>query len=96
MAKIEFKAKVKVVYMMEGEVAYNYVKVPVFTRNHCDMSAFRQHPKYGGWANSDLFPGIINRVRREKFKNNILNFSEIPEGVVVDDSGFLAKVTIEV
>lgn len=97
MAKIEFKGKVKNVYNIDDTIAYQYVAVPTFDRKHCDMHAFRQHPKFGGYANSDLFRGMLNRIRSDKFGDSgMLILSKIPEGITVDTSGFLAVVSFEV
>jgi hypothetical protein len=60
------------------------------------MSAFRSHPKYGSYANSDLFLGILRRVRSELFGDmGLVNLNALPANVTVDTSGFLAQVTIE-
>ncbi len=95
MATIKFKAKVQTVFNMDDTVAYHYIQVPEFDRKHCDMQAFRQHPKYGGLANSDLFKGALAKIRREKFGGNPLRLDNIPAGVSVDTTGFLAVVTTE-
>jgi hypothetical protein len=96
MAKIEFKAKVQTVLNAHNdEVAYSYIDVPQFKRNHCDMNAFRTHPKYGGFANSDLFPAMLARIRRDVFGGNPLRLDAIPAGVTVDTTGFLARVTFD-
>jgi hypothetical protein len=97
MATITFKAKPRAVYNHDETLAYTYLDVPQFTRKHCDLDAFRRHPRYGGFANSDLFPGILNRIRRETFGSPAqLRLDRIPPGVTVDDSGFLAIVTLSV
>jgi hypothetical protein len=96
MARITFKGKAKDVHYVDGQFAYRYVAVPQFTRQHCDMAAFRQHPKYGGYANSDMFPGMLNRIRDTLFKNGMLKLDDVPESVAVDDTGFLVSVSIEV
>ena len=95
MAKISFKAKIQTVYNMDDTVAYHCIKVPELTRKHCDMDAFRQHPKYGSYANSDLFPGMLRRIRKDKFGETI-RLDKLPDGVTVDTSGFLAVVSISV
>lgn len=95
-ATIEFKAKVKRTHYSDGS-GYDYVQIPEFDRKHCDMNAFRSHPKYGSYANSDLFKGMLRRIRTERFGNSLLlKLNEIPDGVQVNTSGFLAVVTISV
>lgn len=91
--KIEFKGKIQTVYNMDDTIAYHYIHVPELKRNHVDMNAARRHRKYGAYANSDLFPAMLVRIRKDKFKNGILKLNAIPEGVSVDTSGFLAKVS---
>ena len=98
MATIIFKGKVQdMLYSGETVPSYQYIKIPVLDRKHCDMSAFRNHPRYGGLANSDLFKSLLARIRRDIFGNSqVLKLSNLPAGVTVDTSGFLAIVTIEV
>jgi hypothetical protein len=96
MAKIQFKAKKHSVSTIEGEVIYHYVTVPNFSRSHCDMNAFRFHKKYGAYANSDLFKSILLKIRKEVFPSGMLKLNQIPEGVFVDDSGFLTVISFEV
>lgn len=101
MAKIEFKGKPVTMFNADGTEAYRYIQVPAFERRHCDMHAFRMHPKYGSYANSDLFVGMLRRIRDDAFKNTVngtkvIKLDAIPEGVSVDLSGFLASVSFEV
>lgn len=95
-ARIQFKGKVQTMYNIHDIVAYEYIQVPVLDRKHCDMNAFRTHPKYGSYANSDLFPGMLSRIRKDKFGGTVLKLNAVPEGVHVDTSGFLAVVTFYV
>jgi hypothetical protein len=96
MAKITFKAKLKTMYNMDDSIAYQYVAVPTLKRSHCDMSAFRQHKKYGNYANSDLFEGMLSHIRKNTFNNGIIKLDDVPESVTVDTSGFLAVVSFDV
>lgn len=100
MARISFKAKARPVYNDDDTVAYMTVAVPTLTRSHCDMSAFRQHPKFGSYANSDLFPGMLAKIRRERITGSpyrdYVRLDQLPDGVAVDTSGFLAVVSIDV
>ena len=89
MAKIEFKTKIR----------GNFLDVPVFQRKHCDMAAFRVHPKYGSFANSDMFSNALARIRQDVIGSeyrNYLKLDSLPANVSVDQTGFLAMVTIEV
>lgn len=97
-ATISFKTKIKTMYNPDDSEAYRYVTVPVFKHCHCDMDAMRKHPRYGSFANSDLFLGILAKVRLGivgKYGNHI-KINELPDNISVDDSGFLAVVTITV
>lgn len=95
MAKVEFKAKVETVYNHDDTIAFKRIKVPALSRNHCDMNAFRQHPKYGGFANSDLFPSILRRATSAMNLGNYIRLDQIPAAVNVDTSGFLARVSFD-
>lgn len=95
MAKIQFRAKVETIYNMDETVAYRRVKVPTLTRSHCDMNAFRSHKKYGSYANSDLFPGMLKRIKADR-TGDYIRLDRVPEGVTVDTSGYLAYVAFDV
>ena len=97
MATITFKGKIQTVYNMDNTIAWEYVRVPMFKRQHCNMHDFRQHPKYGGLANSDLFPAVLQAIRKTIIDNTgDLRLDKAPANVTVDTSGFLATVIITV
>lgn len=96
MTTIEFRAKVQRVYYADGQLAYTCVKVPKLGRQHCNMADFRRHPKYGSYANSDLFPSMLNRRAKELGVGEYIKLDSVPAGVTVDTTGFLALVTVEV
>jgi hypothetical protein len=96
MPEIRFKTKPETIYNLDDSPAYTELKVPAITARHCDMPAFRTHPRFGGYANSDLFPALL---KRELGKLGIpvggyLRLDELPDQVSVDTSKFLATVTI--
>lgn len=97
MATISFKTKIFTVYNADETPAYDAVKLPrEFTRAHCDMDAFRRHPKFGGLANSQLFPNVLSRIKRDMFgARDAIRLDQIPAGVTVDTTGFLAIVSFE-
>jgi hypothetical protein len=95
MATIEFRGKTETVHNMDGTVAWVQIKVPKLERRHCDMAAFRQHKRFGGVANSDLFPSILARIARDAAPNGYLRLDRVPANVAIDQSGFLAVVRIE-
>ena len=94
MATITFKAKVQTVWNHDDKPAWRYVAVPQLTRAHCDMQAFRFHLKFGGIANSALFPNVLSRIRRDVGEE--IRLDRIPAHVTIDESRFLATVTINV
>lgn len=96
MARIQFRAKPEQVFHMDGALAYERIRVPVLTRSHCDMAAFRGHAKWGGFANSGLFPTILTRIRKQVFGGDYIRLDSLPDGVAVDTSGFLAVVSADV
>ncbi len=95
-ATVIFRAKVRPVYDPKtDEVAFRDVAVPVFARRHCNMDAWRRHPKFGGLANSDLLPNILARIRADLVGyGSTIRLDRLPAGVTVDESDFLATVTI--
>lgn len=97
--KVQFKGKPQPCVGYSKElVAYEFngVKVPEIKRHHCDMAAFRNSRKFGAYANSDMFPAMINRAVKEAVGNKqYLNVDRPPEGVEIDAKGFLAVVTID-
>lgn len=95
MAIIQFKGKVETVYNADNSIAYTRIKIPEFKRSHCDMAAFRSHPKYGSYANSDLFPNMLGRIRAD-LGNYIRLDRELPRNVTVNPEKFLYSVTVEV
>lgn len=95
-ATITFKTKGHKVENSDGTLAYLMFNVPKLTRSHCDMNAFRKHPRFGGIANSDLFPNALSRIVRDVAPAGFIRSDRVPAGVTVDTSGFLASVTIEV
>ena len=95
MAKISFKAKIQTMYNMDDTIAFQFIQVPELKRHHCDMGAFRSHPKYGGLANSDLFPNILRGISKSMFNGGVLRMDLIPDGVTVDTSSFLARVEFD-
>jgi len=96
MPTINFKAKVETIYNADETPAWRWVKVPAIERRHCDMAAFRNHSKYGSYANSDLFGGMVKRALKETGVKEYIKLHEIPANVTIDESGFLAKVTITI
>lgn len=91
MSKITFRAKS---HPLPGG-AY-MLHVPNLARAHCDMASFRTHPKYGAYANSNMFPSILKRVRRDLFGDSGCIFSGREYAGVKIEPGFLHTVTIEV
>ena len=95
MPTITFKAKPKPVYQMDGSLAYHEIKVPAIKTHHCDMAAFRSDKKYGGFANSDLFPAMIKRGLIKAGIRAYIHTDCVPDNVTIDNTGFLHTVTID-
>ena len=96
MPTITFRGKVEPVYHPDNTLAYELIKVPRLERRHCDMNGFRRHPKYGGLANSDLFPSLLARIAADTGLKSHLRLDQLPAGVSVDRSSFLATITVQV
>jgi hypothetical protein len=94
MLTIQFRAKIVTIYYTDDTIAYRRIKIPSIARHHCDMNAFRRSRKFGAYANSDLFLAMVTRALKENGIANFLRMGALPEGVAVDESGFLAGVTI--
>jgi len=45
-------------------------------------------------ANSDMFKGMLARELKQQGVKEYIKLHELPACVTVDDSGFLAKITI--
>ena len=96
MPRVTFRAKVQpVTYMGEDTPRYSRIKVPQLTRAHCDMAAFRTDRNWGAYANSDLFLNMLNGAKKLIGVGEYIRLDEVPTGVTVDTSGFLAEVTFE-
>jgi len=88
---IEFKVKPYAIIDGEKErMAFNWKKE--LSRVDCNLKN-HEHDYY----NSDLFPRILNEFYRGiKGKYRAWSFvDELPEGVMIDCSSFLAKVKID-
>ena len=99
MATITFRTKPIAVYNcgIPATVAYRLIKVPELKRAHCDMGAFRSHPRYGAFANSDLFPSVLARIRRDTANvYGEIKIGSEPENVTVVQEKFMVMVTINV
>lgn len=95
MAKLVFKAKVQQIYNSDETPAYQIITVPKLTAAHYSKDEFRKHPKYGPYANSDLMPNLLAKLRREIFGSHI-RLDKIPPGVSINTQGFLAIIEAEV
>ncbi len=97
MAKITFKTRPVAEIMPDNsDSGVHIIYVPKLDRKHCDMPAFRSHRKYGGFANSTLFPSILARIAKEFAPWGHIRTDAIPDGVTIDRSKFLWSVTLEV
>lgn len=95
-ATITFKGKAETIFNPDGTPAYDLIKVPEIKTRHCNMDAFRRHPRLSGLANSTLFPAALKREFKVLGLGDYLRLDRLPNGVTVDASGFLASVTITI
>ncbi len=99
---IEFRGKPVENHYTDGSLASRRIRVPKLERRHVDMASARSSRKYGGYANSDMFPSMINRAAELAGCKRIGDalyidlLQPLPAGVAVDESGFLASVRIDV
>jgi len=96
MATISFRTKVKKVYNADDTLAFEEFSVPKFNKSHCDMDAFRKHPKYGWLANSDFFNSVLLKIRKEIAPTGKLRMDNLPKKVKLVKSGFISDFEIEV
>lgn len=96
MPNIQIKAKVKKVYFTDNTLAYECVPIPDFKTIHCDMHAFRTSQAYGSYANSTLFPSMLKGIKSHFAPKGYIRLDQIPDGVTVDTTGFLAVVSFDV
>ena len=90
---ITFKAKLKTSYYTDNTIHKQGYQIPKITHNHCDMDYFRNHSRYGAYANSNLFLQMINNAVSKNI-GKFININNIPENVTIDDTGFLSTITI--
>jgi len=92
-ARITFKAKIENEQrFLDGKLVWRrVVRVKQkLQRRDCDL---RQH----GAINSNMYPAFLKRAMAEVIGNaRSLDVDALPPGVSVDESEFLAKVTVEV
>ena len=96
MATIRFRGKARTARYPDNSVAWQFIQVPQLGTRHCDMAEFRTHPKYGGLANSDLFPGVLRKLRDLLFPSGYVRLDQIPDCVTIDTTGYLAEVEVTV
>jgi len=90
---IQFRAKIR--EFVDGE-RYFDLKRTIGAKD-ADRDALRRHPVFGAYANSNLMDGILRGHVSRIFRNrDWCSMNELPPGVTVDDSGFLAVVSIEI
>lgn len=85
--------KTKAVPLRDGDATIDSYKIPTITRAHCDMPAFRIHPRFGGLANSDLFLGMINRHLKNMYPSGWIRADKLNSQTALQ-SAFLTTVTI--
>lgn len=95
MPRVTFKAKPETVYNMDNTPAFTWIKIPALTSKHCDMAAFRSDKVFGSFANSDLFPSMLQRALKVAGIGSHIKLDAIPACVTVTPGPLLSIVTIE-
>lgn len=97
MPSLTFKAKPQKVFNGDDlTLAYEFVKLPVDLARYADKDAFRKHPEFRAYANSDMFGSILKRALLKHNIGPVIRLDRVPEGVSIDTSSFLTTVTIQV
>lgn len=92
---ITFKARIETIRNADDTIAYERIKVPRLDKRHCNMAKARQHPRLGSYVNSDLLPGMLRRMAAARGVIPYIRLDQLPDGVRVDATGFLAEVSID-
>jgi len=77
------------------KVKDNSITLPQISDKHCNMSEVRKHPVLGQWAGKVMFNHKLHRYLQDRLPKTF-SLDQLPEGVEVDTSEFLAVVTIRV
>lgn len=96
--EITFKAKIQQYEYAgrDGEFAPAFVQVPKNLASHANRDAFRQSKAFGAYANSDLFESLLHRAIAKMGIGKTIRTANPPQGVSIDDSGFLSIITITI
>ena len=91
MGQIQYKTKVQYIWNSEGTEKEPYINYKrVLGRSDCTLKN-HEHTYY----NSDLFPSMLNRAHKNATQGKEwCRLRELPDGVQVDTSKFLAVVTV--
>ena len=91
MAQIQFKTKVRKLHEADDTLS-DYIELKrAVTRHDCDLKP-HQHTYY----NCDMFPAMLNRAYKAVTgSKEWIRLNQLPEGVTVDTSKFLAVVTVQ-
>ena len=90
MGTITFRTKVRHIREADGTQSEYIPLKKTLTRQDCDLKP-HQHSLY----NTDFFPSVLMKAyRRIVGERTFVRLSELPDGVTVDTSGFLAVVTV--
>jgi hypothetical protein len=97
MFNIEFKTKraERQVFLDNGEMPIvRGWYIPELKRSHCDMSAARQCRKFGGYANSNIFEGMMRKAVAAKY-GDFIRVTDLIEGQDYK-AGFLDTITLTI
>lgn len=91
---ITFRAKIETILNPDMTVAYRRIKVPTITKNHCDMNTFQTHPRLCSYTNSNMFESLVRRELDRQGLTGYIRLDNLRPNVTVDETAFLAIVTI--
>ena len=94
MALLQFKTKGEKVWLTDTTFQTRFAIPKTLNSKHCDMAAFRQHPKYGDYANSVFFPSMLKRAIDLLYPKGYVTNENKTENTTIKD-GFLTVISIE-
>ena len=94
-AQVTFKAKVQVAQRINADWTVDNNVRAIDVKQSIGRSDCNLRPHQHMYYNCDMFPSMLRRaVAGVTGGKGRLYLDALPDGVVVDESGFLAKVTI--
>ncbi len=96
MGTIVFAGKIQKQTDPNSKITHEYVRIPVIARQHIVINSFRNHPKYGFYANSTVLFSMIEKDLESMFPDHWIRLNDLPPNVSVTHNGFIAEVSITI